>query len=58
MNKKVSIYINIIVIESYLFYCLNDMFCPFKLSADFKIRINYFVLEYTNYIVILNKVKF
>lgn len=58
MDKKVSIYIKIIVTESYLFYCLNDIFYPSKLSTDFKIRIGYFVLEYTNYIVILNKVKF
>lgn len=58
MDRKVSIYIKVIVTESYLFYCLNDIFYSFKLSTDFKIRIDYFVLEYTNYIVILNKVKF
>lgn len=58
MDRRVSIYIKVIVTESYLFYCLNNIFYPFKLSTDFKIRIDYFVLEYTNYIVILNKVKF
>lgn len=57
MDKKVSIYIKIIVTESYLFYCLNDIFYPFKLSTDFKIRNDYFTLEYTNYVIILNEVK-